>query len=111
MLGLDLREIRAMLILALITIGIGWILWLVMPSGQQVQFAQATVVSVGAGVQPSHSPKPVQAVVTLRLDSGLTVTTKRSAKCMSSIRPGNRIRLRGHSTNAGAIIWRIDSVC
>ena len=109
--GIDLREIRAVLLIALIAIGIGWTLWLLMPSGQQVQFAQATVVSVGTGVQPSHSPKPVQAVITLRLDSGLTVTTKRSAKCMGSIRPGNRIRVRGDSTNAGAIIWRIDPVC
>lgn len=111
MLPVYLREVRAVLILALIGSAAGWIVWLTMPSGQRSQRAEATVTAVGPGVQSTHNSQPVQAVLTLRLDNGMVLTVKRSAKCMSSIRPGNRVWLKGVPNNAGAVTWRIEQIC
>ncbi|MFL9840524.1 hypothetical protein ABS767_06070 [Sphingomonas sp. ST-64] len=107
----DLREVRAVLILAAVACAVGGVFWLAMPNGQPVQRSQATVVSIGPGVQATRDPKPFQAVITLRLDGGTRLTIKRSVDCMRSIQAGDRVPLVGDPNNAGAVTWRIDRTC
>ncbi len=105
---LTYRDALAASVVAAILGGAGWFYWLALPAGDAPVRAQATVIALSTGVQNRADPRPVQAVLSLRLARGTPVTLKRSVKCLPAVSPGDSVALYGTRNRAGGMVWRIE---